>query len=190
MTYSLAMVTCGFGPDEARSAVGALLSAKRDDAKLYLFTDHDLDCDASVVVKNIEGNHGKAALDLHNAGVAAAASAVLSDYGREGLDLLCLERALGIGRCDCFFLMRQAGTLSDADVIWLERNETDLMRKVPALDGSTNYLFDCRRPLTIKAISLALDLYQSGALLSLADPSLGRARPGDACFIVTHPRAA
>jgi hypothetical protein len=99
----------------------------------------------------------------------------VSDYGREGLDLLCLERAFGIGRCDCFFLMRQAGTLSDADVTWLERNETDFMRKVPALDGATNYLFDCRRPLTMRAISLALDLYRSGALLSLEDPSLGRA---------------
>ena len=175
MTYSLAIVKSGFGPDEARSAVEALLTAKRGDAKLYLFTDHELDCDRTVVVKNIEGDDGKAAVHLHNSGVAAATSGAALDYVREGLDLLCLERALGIGRSDCFFLMRQAGTLSDADVTWLERNETDLMRKVPALDGSTNYLFDCRRPLATKAISLALDLYRSGALLSLDDPSLGRA---------------
>ena len=175
MTHSLAIVKSGFGPDEARSAVGALLAAKRDDAKLYLFTDHELECDRSVIVKNIEGDYGTAAVYLRNTGVAAAASGAVSDYGREGLDLLCLERALGIGRCDCFFLMRQAGTLSDADVTWLERNETDFMRQVPALDGTTNYLFDCRRPLTMKAISLALDLYRSGALLSLDDPSLARA---------------
>jgi hypothetical protein len=89
--------------------------------------------------------------------------------------LLCLERALSIGRCDCFFLMRQGGTLSDADMTWLERNETDFIRKVPARDGTTNYLFDCRRPLTMRAISLALALYRSGALLSLEHPSLGRA---------------
>jgi hypothetical protein len=91
------------------------------------------------------------------------------------LDLLCLERALGIGRCDCFFLMRQAGMLSDEDISWLEHNETDFVREVPALDGNTNYLLDCRREPTMKAISLALDLYRSGALLSLGDPSLGRA---------------
>jgi hypothetical protein len=175
MTYSLAIVKSGFGPDEAPSAAAALLAAQRDDAKLYLFTDHELDCDRSVVVKSLEGDHGKAAAYLHNTGVAAATSGAPLDYVREGLDLLCLERALGIGRCDCFLLMRQAGMLSDADMIWLERNETDLMRKVPALDGTTNYLFDCRRPLTMKAISLALDLYRSGALLSLDDPSLGRA---------------
>jgi hypothetical protein len=175
MTYSLAIVKSGFGPDEARGAVEALLAAKRDDAKLYLFTDHELDCDASVVVKNIEGDYGTAAVYLRNTAIAAAATGAVSDYGREGLDLLCLERALGIGRCDCFFLMRQAGTLSDADVTWLERNETDLMRKVPALDGTTNYLFDCRRASTMRGISLALDLYRSGALLSLEDPSLGRA---------------
>jgi hypothetical protein len=175
MTYSLAIVKSGFGPDQARSALGALLAAKRGDAKLYLFTDHEFDCDSSVVVKNIEGDHGNAAVYLHNTGVAAATSGAPLDYVREGLDLLCLERALGIGRCDCFFLMRQAGMLSDADMIWLERNETDFVRKVPALDGTTNYLFDCRRPLTMGAISLALDLYRSGALLSLEDPSLGRA---------------
>ena len=175
MTYSLAMVKSGFGPDEARGAVEALLTAKRDDAKLYLFTDHKFDCDTSVVVKNIEGDHGNAAVHLHKVGVAASTSGAPLDYVREGRDLLCLERALSIGRCDCFFLMRQAGSLSDADVTWLERNETDFIRKVPALDGTTNYLFDCRRPLTMKAISLALDLYRSGALLSLENPSLGRA---------------
>ncbi|HKY39091.1 MAG TPA: hypothetical protein VJN18_24300 [Polyangiaceae bacterium] len=175
MTYSLAIVKSGFGPDEAQGAVEALLAAKRDSAKLCLFTDHQFDCDRSVVVKNIEGDYGTAAGYLHNTGIAAAASGAPLDYVREGLDLLCLERALGIGRCDCFFLMRHAGTLSDADMIWLERNETDFMRNVPALDGTTNYLFDCRRPLTMRAISLALDLYRSGALLSLDEPSLGRA---------------
>src|SRR6187551_549208 len=175
MRYSLAIVKSGFGPDEARDAVLALLAARRDDAKLYLFTDHKFDCDSSVFVKNIEGDYGTAAVYLRNNAIAAAASGSVSDYGREALDLLCLERALGIGRCDCFFLMRQAGTLSDADLTWLERNETDFIRKVPALDGTTNYLFDCRRALTMKAISLALDLYRSGALLSLEDPSLGRA---------------
>jgi hypothetical protein len=175
MTYSLAIVKRGFGPDEARGAVEALLAAKRDDAKLYLFTDQELDCDGSVVVKNIEGDYGTAAVYLRNTAVAAAASGAAPDYDREGLDLLCLERALGIGRCDCFFLMRQAGRLSDADMAWLERNETDFIRKVPAQDGTTNYLFDCRRALTMRAISLALDLYRSGALLSLEDPSLGRA---------------
>jgi hypothetical protein len=71
--------------------------------------------------------------------------------------------------------MRHAGTLSDADVSWLEHNQTDLVREVPALDGNTNYLFDCRRELTKKAIALVLDLYRSGALLSLTNPSLGRA---------------
>ena len=45
MTYSLAIVKSGFGPDEARGAVEALLAAKRDDAKLYLFTDYKFDCD-------------------------------------------------------------------------------------------------------------------------------------------------
>lgn len=175
MTYSLAIVKSGFGPDEARGAVEALLAAKRDDAKLYLFTDHKFDCDRSVVVKNIEGDYETAAVYLRNTGIAAAASGAMSDYGREGLDLLCLERALGISRSDCFFLMRHASTLSDADISWLAHNETDFVREVPALDGNTNYLFDCRRELTKKAISFALDLYRSGALLSLEDPSLGRA---------------
>jgi hypothetical protein len=175
MRYSLAIVKSGFGPGEARPAVEALLAAKRDDAKLYLFTDHELDCDRSVVVKNIEGDYGTAAVYLRNTGIAAAASGAPLDYDRESLDLLCLERALGAGRSDCFFLMRHAGTLSDADMTWLECNDTDFIRKVPALDGATNYLFDCRRPLTMRAISLALDLYRSGALLSLDDPSLGRA---------------
>lgn len=174
MRYSLAIVKSGFGPNEARDAVGALLAAKRDDATLYLFTDHKFDGDRSVIVKNIEGDYGTAAVDLRNAAVAAAASGAASD-GREGLDLLCLERALGVSRSDCFFLMRHAGTLSDADMSWLEHNETDFVREVPAADGNTNYLFDCRRELTKKAISLALDLYRSGALLSLSNPSLGRA---------------
>lgn len=189
MNYSLAIVKSGFGPDEARSALGALLAAKHNDAKLYLFTDHELDGDRSVVVKNIEGDYAKAAVHLHNTGVAAATSGAPLDYVREGLDLLCLERALGIGRCDCFFLIRQAGMLSDADVTWLERNETDLMRKVSALDGTTNYLFDCRRPSTMKAISLALDLYRSGALLSLDDPSLGRALWLATCVLSNGARA-
>jgi hypothetical protein len=175
MTYSLAILKSGFGPDEARSAVEALLAAKRNDAKLYLFTDHELECDRSVVVKNIDDDYGTATVHLRNTAVAALTCGATSDYDREGVDLLCLERALGIGRCDCFFLMRHAGTLSDADLTWLERNETDSIRKVPAQDGATNYLFDCRRPLTMRAISLALDLYRSGALLSLDDPSLGRA---------------
>ena len=173
MRYSLAIVKSGFGPDEARGAVGALLAAKRDDAKLYLFTDHKFDGDRSVVVKNIEGDYGTASVFLRNAAIAAAASGAASD-GREGLDLLCLERALGISRSDCFFLLRHAGTLSDADMSWLEHNQTDLVREVPALDGNTNYLFDCRRELTKKTISLALDLHHSGALLSLSNPSLGR----------------
>ena len=175
MRYSLAIVKSGFGPDEARGAVGALLAAKRDDATLYLFTDHKFDGDRSVIVKNIEGDYGIAAVDLRNAAIAAAASGAAASDGREGLDLLCLERAFGIGRADCFFLMRHAGTLSDADLSWLEHNETDFVREVPAPDGNTNYLFDCRRELTKKAISLALDLYRSGALLSLSNPSLGRA---------------
>jgi len=175
MRYSLAIVKSGFGPDEARSTVAALLAAKRDDAKLYIFTDHKFDCDRSVVVKNIEGDYGTTSGYLRNNALAAASSGLVSDYAREGLDLLCLERALAISRCDCFFLMRHEGTLSDADSAWLEHNETDFMREVPALDGSSNYLFDCRRELTKKAISLALDLYRSGALLSLADPFLGRA---------------
>jgi hypothetical protein len=174
MRYSLAIVKSGFGPEEARDAVGALLAAKRDDATLYLFTDHKFDGDRSVVVKNIEGDHGTASVYLRNAAIAAAASGAESD-GRAGLDLLCLERALGISRSDCFLLMRHAGTLSDADMSWLEHNQSDLIREVPALDGNTNYLFDCRRELTKKAISLALDLYRSGALLSLSTPSLGRA---------------
>jgi hypothetical protein len=174
MRYSLAIVKSGFGPDDARAAVGALLAAKRDDATLYLFTDHKFDGDRSVVVKNIEGDYGTASVYLRNAAIATAASGVVSD-GREGLDLLCLERALGIGRSDCFLLMRHAGTLSDADMSWLEHNQTDLVREVRALDGNTNYLFDCRRELTKKAISLALDLYRSGALLSLSNPSLGQA---------------
>jgi hypothetical protein len=174
MRYSLAIVKSGFGPDEARDAVEALLAAKRDDAKLYLFTDHKFDGDRSVVVKNIEGDYGTASVHLRNAAIAAAASGAASD-GRAGLDLLCLERALGISRSDCFFLMRHAGTLSDADMSWLEHNQTDLVREVPALDGNTNYLFDCRRELTKKVIALALDLYRSGALLSLSNPSLGRA---------------
>jgi hypothetical protein len=174
MRYSLAIVKSGFGPDEARDAVGALLAAKRDDAALYLFTDHKFDGDRSVTVKNIEGDYGTAAVYLRNAALAAAACGAASD-GREGLDLLCLERALGISRADCFFLMRHAGTLSDADLSWLEHNETDFVREVPAPDGNTNYLFDCRREWTMKAISLTLDLYRSGALLSLSNPSLGRA---------------
>ena len=175
MRYSLAIVKSGFGPDEARDAVGALLAAKRGDATLYLFTDHKFDGDRSVVVKNIEGDYGTAAIYLRNTAIAAATSGAPLDYGREGLDLLCLERALDIRHSDCFFLMRHAGTLSDADLGWLEHNETDFVREVPAPDGSTNYLFDCRRKLTKKAISLALDLYRSGALLSLSNPSLGRA---------------
>lgn len=175
MKYSLAIVKSGFGPDEAQDAVGALMAAKRDEAKLYLFTDHKLDCDSSLVVKNIEDGYGTATVHLRNTAIAALTSGPASDYGREALDLLCLERALGIGRCDCFFLMRHVGTLSDADMTWLESNDTDFIRKVPALDGATNYLFDCRRGLAMKAISLALDLYRSGALLSLEDPSLGRA---------------
>ncbi len=175
MRYSLAIVKSGFGPIEASDAVGALLAAKRDDAKLYLFTDHKFDCDSSVVVKNIQGDYGTTAIYLRNTAIAAATSGAVSDYGREGLDLLCLERALAIARCDCFFLMRHAGTLDHADMTWLEHNETDLIREVPAADGNTNYLFDCRRELTKNAISLALDLYRSGALLSLTNPSLGRA---------------
>jgi|GEM_PF-6510143 len=175
MKFSLAIVKSGFGHDEARDAVAALMAAKRNDAKLYLFSDHDLDCDSSLVVKNVEGDYGTATIHLRNTALAALSSGPMSDYGREGLDLLCLERALGIGSCDCFFLMRHTGTLSDADLTWLECNDTDFIRKVPAPDGATNYLFDCRRPLTMKAISLALDLYRSGALLSLEDPSLERA---------------
>ena len=174
MRYSLAIVKSGFGPDEARGAVAALMAAKRNDATLYLFTDHKFDGDSSVVVKNIEGDYGTASVYLHNAALAAANSGAPSD-GREGLDLLCLERALGISRSDCFFLMRHAGTLSDADMSWLDNNQTDLIREVPALAGNTNYLFDCRRELTKPAISLALDLYRSGAVLSLANPSLGLA---------------
>jgi hypothetical protein len=173
MRYSLAIVKSGFGLDEARSAVEALLAAKRDDATLYLFTDHKFDGDRSVVVKNIEAGYGTAAVYLRNAAIAAASSGAASD-GREGLDLLCLERALGISRSNCFFLMRHTGALSDADISWLERNEIDFVREVPAADGNTNYLFDCRRELTKKVISLALDLYRSGAWLSLSDPSLGR----------------
>jgi hypothetical protein len=174
MRYSLAIVKSGFGPDEARDAVGALLAAKRDGAMLYLFTDHKFDGDRSVVVKNIEGDYGTAAIYLRNTTIAAATSGASSDYGREGLDLLCLERALDIRHSDCFFLMRYAGTLNDADLSWLEHNETEFVREVPAPDGNTNYLLDCRRELTKKAISLALDLYRSGAFLSLANPSLGR----------------
>jgi len=174
MRYSLTIVKSGFGHDEARGAVGALLAAKRDDATLYLFTDHKFDGDSSVVVKNIDGDYGTAAIHLRNAALAAAASGAASD-GREGLDLLCLERALDISRSNCFFLMRHTGTLSDADIRWLEHNETDFFREVPAADGNTNYLFDCRRELTKKTISLALDLCRSGALLSLSKPSLGRA---------------
>lgn len=174
MRYSLTIVKSGFGPEEARGAVGALLAAKRDDATLYLFTDHKFDGDSAVVVKNIDGDYGTAAVDLRNAALAATAIGAAS-CGREGLDLLCLERALGISRSNCFFLMRQAGTLSDADIRWLEHNETDFVRKVPATDGGTNYLFDCRRESTKKTISLALDLYRSGALLSLSKPCLGRA---------------
>jgi hypothetical protein len=174
MRYSLAIVKSGFGPDEARSALGALLAAKRDDATLFLFTDHKFEGDRSVVVKNIEGDYGTAAVYLRNAATAAASSGAALD-GREGLDLLCLERALRIGRADCFFLMRHAGTLSDADMSWLEHNETDFVREVPAPNGNTNYLFDCRRELTKTVISLALDLHRSGAVLSLSNPSLGRA---------------
>lgn len=175
MKYSLAIVKSGLGPDEARGAVEALLAAKRNNARLCLFTDHTFDYDTSVIVKDIEGDYGTAALHLRNTAIAAADRGATSDYGREGLDLLCLERAFGIDRFDCFFLMRQAGTLSDADITWLERNETDSVRQVPALDGTTNYLFDCRRPQTMKAVSLVLNLYRSGALLSLEDPSLERA---------------
>jgi hypothetical protein len=173
MRYSLAIVKSGFGPDEARGAVAALLAAKRDDARLYLFTDHKFDGDGSVIAKNLEGDYGTTAVYLRNAALAAANIGVASD-AREGLDLLCLERALGMGRADCFFLMRHAGTLSDADMSWLEHNETNFFREVPAPDGSSNYLFDCRRESTKQAISLALDLYRSGASLSLTDPSLGR----------------
>jgi hypothetical protein len=173
MRYSLAIVKSGFGPDEARDAVATLLAARRDDAKLFLFTDHKFDGDRSVVVKNIDGDYGTAAVQLRNAALTAAASGAKSD-GREGLDLLCLERALGSSRCDCFFLMRHAGTLSDADVSWLEHNATDIVREVPADDGNTNYLIDCRQESSKKAIGLALDLYRSGAWLSLSNPSLGR----------------
>jgi hypothetical protein len=175
MRYSLAIVKSGFGTDEARSAMEALLVAKRDDAKLYLFTDHKFEGDRSVIVKNIEGDYGTAAIYLGNTAITAATSGAVSDYGREGLDLLCLERALDVGHADCLFLMRHAGTLSDADLSWLEQSETDSVREMPALDGGTNYLFDCRRKWTKRAISLALDLYRSGALLSLSNPSLGRA---------------
>lgn len=175
MRYSLAIVKSGFGPDEARAALEALLVAKRDDAKLYLLTDHKFDGDSSVVVKNIEGDYGTAAIYLRNTAITAATSEAVSDYAREGLDLLCLERVLDIRHSDCFFLMRHAGALGDADLSWLEHNETDFVREVPARDGSTNYLFDCRRKVTKQAIALALDLYRSGALLSLSNPSLGRA---------------
>lgn len=175
MTYSLAIVKTALGPDEARGAVEALLSATRDGAKLCLFTDHEFHADASVVVKNIDGDYGIGAINLRNTGLAAAASGAPLDYVRQGLDLLSLECAFGLGGCDCFFLMRQPGTLSDADVIWLESNETDFVRKVPAIDGTTNYLLDCRRPSAMRVVSLALDLYRSGAFLSLEDPSLGRA---------------
>jgi hypothetical protein len=175
MRYSLAIVKSGFGPEEARGAVGALLAANRDDAELYLFTDHKFDCDKSVIVKNIESDYGTAAIYLRSTAIAAATSGAGSDYGREALDLLCLERALDIRHSNFVFLMRHAGTLRDADLSSLENGETDFVREVPALDGSTNYLFDCRRELTKKAISLALDLYRSGALLSLSNPSLGRA---------------
>jgi hypothetical protein len=175
MRYSLAIVKSGLGPDEARGAVEALLLAKRDDAKLYLFTDHKFDCDRSVVVKNIESDYGTATIYLRNTAIAAASSVAVSDYAQDGLDLLCLERALDIGHADFFFLMRHAGTLSDADLSSLENSETDFVREVTARDGSTNYLFDCRRELTKRVISLALDLYRSGALLSLSKPTLGRA---------------
>ena len=73
MTYSLAIVKSGFGPEEARGAVEALLAAKRDDAKLYLFTDHNFDCDGSVVVKNIDGDYGTGAVYLRNSGLATRA---------------------------------------------------------------------------------------------------------------------
>jgi hypothetical protein len=172
--YSLAIVKSGFGPAEARSALGELLAARRDAAVLYLFTDHKFEGDRSVIVKNLEGDYGTAAVYLRNAAIAAAASGVVP-YGREGLDLLCLERAIGISRADCFFLMRQGGTLSDADISWLEHNETDFFREVSTPDGNANYLFDCRLELTKKAISLALDLYRSGSLLSLSNPSLRQA---------------
>lgn len=175
MRYSLAIVKSGFGPEEARGAVTALLAAKRDDAALYLFTDHKFDGDSSVVVENIEANYATGALYMRNTALTAATSGAVPDYAREGLDLLCLERALDIRHADFFFLMRHAGTLSDADLSSLEARETDLVREVPALDGSTNYLFDCRRKSTKKCISLALDLYRSGALLSLSNPYLGAA---------------
>lgn len=175
MRHSLAIVKSGFGPDEARDAVAALLLAKRADAKLFLFTDHELDCDRSVVVENIERHYGTAAIYLRNTALTAASSGVVPDYAREGLDLLCLERALDLRHSDFVFLMRHAGTLRDADFRSLENGERDFVKEVPALDGSTNYLFDCRRELTKKAISLALDLYRSGALLSLSNPSLGSA---------------
>ena len=174
MRHSLTIVKSGFGPDEARGAAAALLAAKRDEATLYLFTDHKFESQSSVIVKNIESDYGTAAIYLRNTARCAAASGA-ADYAREGLDLLCLERALDISQADVFFLMRHEGTLSDADLGWLEQNRTNVVREVPAADGNTNYLFDCRRESTKKAISLALDLYRSGALLSLSNPSLGRA---------------
>jgi len=174
MTYSLAIVKSGFRPRRGAGRRRALLAAKRMTPS----------CISSPITSSIATGRWSQRTSKVTTGKPLSTCAIPGrrryqwgalDYVREGLDLLCLERALGIGRCDCFS-PHAASRHAQRRGHDLARAQRNRLYEESARAGRNHELsVRLRRPLTMKAISLALDLYRSGALLSLEDPSLGRA---------------